>query len=377
MTLRVETVTTNAGFARLERDWTRLAGASSALGPFRGFSWSYEWWRALGAGRELRLVVASDGRERVGILPLFEERTHGLRRLRLIASAGGGADYLDALAPTHEACAALVRYAVDELSPDAISLEDLDESSPTLAVVGALHAGRGAMRQEPRYPCPYVPIGGTWRDFLASASRRDNLRRREKWFAAQPGFEVSCETRPEAVGGFLARFHRLHAARWTEDGGTQAFPDARLVRFHERIAERFADEGRLRLWTLWVASMPVAVAYAFDDAGRSLYYQSGFDPAWGHRSPGLVLLARFLEDAFDRGLREVDFLRGAEPYKRDWARAERRTTSLHWLLTPAAIAADGAGRSFVKSRSLLVKTLPVQARRGLERFVRARRMVLR
>ena len=44
-------------------------------------------------------------------------------------------------------------------------------------------------------------------------------------------------------------------------------------------------------------------------------YNSGFDPAHAALSPGLVLLARVVRDAIERGMRRFDFLRGEERYK--------------------------------------------------------------
>jgi CelD/BcsL family acetyltransferase involved in cellulose biosynthesis len=44
-------------------------------------------------------------------------------------------------------------------------------------------------------------------------------------------------------------------------------------------------------------------------------YNSGFDPDARAMSPGVVLIARTIEDAITRGFRRYDFLRGEEPYK--------------------------------------------------------------
>ena len=44
-------------------------------------------------------------------------------------------------------------------------------------------------------------------------------------------------------------------------------------------------------------------------------YNSGFDPRPARCRPGVVLIARTIEDAIARGFRRYDFLRGEEPYK--------------------------------------------------------------
>jgi CelD/BcsL family acetyltransferase involved in cellulose biosynthesis len=68
--------------------------------------------------------------------------------------------------------------------------------------------------------------------------------------------------------------------------------------------------------------------YGVELSRRFYYYQSGMDPDWSARSPGLVLLGKTVEDAYARGLGDYDFLRGAEPHKLDWASDRRETCAL-------------------------------------------------
>jgi CelD/BcsL family acetyltransferase involved in cellulose biosynthesis len=373
--LTTEVITDSAGFARLAPAWRALESTRSLPSLFIGFSWQYEWWKALGGGRELRLLVARDGDDVQGVLPLYEESSSGVKRLAFVGSAGGGGDYLDVLYRDASARRHLLHEAM-ELGADLLELGDMDSESPTIhqAFVIARHAGQYS-DLVPRYPCPYIPITTSFTEYLDGVGRRDNLKRRVKWFATQPGFRITCETAPEAVAPFLARFFRLHAARWHDDGGSQAFSDPRLVRFHHQIAQRLAEEGRLRLWTLWVAGEAVAVAYGIDDGTRSLYYQSGFLPEWGSRSAGLVLFARYLEDAFERGLTEIDLLRGAEAYKTEWAKQARQTVTLRWALTRRGRTMLQWEDARERARTLARQALPEQARVRMAQVIRGARMV--
>ncbi len=372
--MRTEIITDTVGFVRLADAWRALETSEHLHGPFTGFSWQLEWWRALGGGRQLRIVVAREGDDVVGICPLFEEQTGGIRRLAFIGSAGGGGDYLDVLTADPRVRARLLHEAA-ELEADLLDLEDVESTSALIsdALAQANDSDRHAVAAS-RFPCPFIPIRATYADYLTTVARRENLRRREKWFAAQPGFRIECETSPESVAPFLARFHRLHAARWSSDGGSQAFADARLSAFHRQIMARYADEGCLRLWTLWVAGEATAVAYTFDQGTRSMYYQSGFLPAWGAKSAGLVLFARYVEDAFTRGCSEVDLLRGSEPYKAEWTREARATINVRWALSARGRAwlAWRAARN--SSRELVKRAIPEQARVHVARLVREARM---
>jgi len=372
--MKIDLITETAAFARLEPEWRALESAPGLLGLFHGYTWQFEWWKALGGARSLRLLVARNGGRTVGLLPLYEERREGIKRLALIGSPGGGSDYLEALCVDDGIRRALIEAAAG-LGADLIELEDLLSTSPFLpAVLDHARVTHRFVECVPRFPCPFIPVNRSFREYQETLARRENLRRRAKWFSAQPGFRIVRESSPEATGPFLDRFFRLHAARWREDGGSQAFSDARLVAFHRAVTARLAEEGRLQLWTLWVAGEAVAVAYAFEDRGRSLYYQSGFLPAWGARSAGLVLFAAYVEDAFNRGLQEIDLLRGDEPYKSEWTRERRATVAVRWALTASGRAALAWRQARARARQVALAALPQTTRAALSRVVRERRM---
>lgn len=370
----VDLVTGTGAFARLEPAWRALESSPGLLGPFHGYTWQREWWLALGGGRSLRILVAREGERVTGIFPLYEELRDGARCLSFIGSPGGGSDDLDILCADDATRAALVKAAC-ELGVDLLELEDITSTSPLIAELQtqASQAGQRA-KVEPRYPCPYIPIATSWADYQRTIARQDTLKRRQKWFVAQPGFRITCETSPDEVPAYLDRYFRLHEARWGLDGGTQAFQDARLAQFHRAVTLRLAQESRARLWTMWVAKEAVAVAYSFEDRGRSLYYQAGFLPAWGGKSAGLVLFAKYVEDAFERGQKEVDLLRGAEPYKLEWTKEARATVAVRWALTARGQAALKWRQARTAAREKLRDALPANARDMLSRFIRERRL---
>lgn len=370
----VEEVSQARDLAALARPWRSLVEVSRLPGPFCNFDWQFEWWRALGPGRTLRTLVATEAGQVVGLLPAFEERIDGARTLALIGSRGGGGDYLAAPSRDRRVERALVEAAFS-LDVDLIELDDLDATGPLRATAQAVAFDRGANAIVlERFPCPRISLSPGFATLLSRSGRKDNLRRRRRWLEAQPGYRIECETSPEAVAPFLARFARLHAARWASEGGSQAFSDERLMSFHRQVARRMADEDALRLWTLHVGSEAVAVAWTFDDRDRAVYYQSGFLPAWGSRSVGLVLFARFVEDACERGLREVDLLRGAEPYKFEWTREGRLTVSVQAPLTWRGRAALELRATRRALRRQVTGALPVALRQSMSRMVRDARM---
>src|SRR5204862_1175401 len=73
---------------------------------------------------------------------------------------------------------------------------------------------------------------------------------------------------------------------------------------------------------------PVAAWYGFAWGDTVYFYQSGRDPAWERHSVGLVLMGTMIQRAIERGYRRFDFLRGADPYKRQWTTTDRMTEQI-------------------------------------------------
>lgn len=322
--------------AELRAEWSALFDAATDPSPFLSWEWLEAWWRAFGGRRELWILEARDGAGRLaglltlagGVGPL------GLRRWRLLGNGVTGADHLDVLSRAADAPAvreAIARAIAEDVVEawDVLDLEDLPCGSATVQALRRATAARGARATIERgFVCPGFALRGTFEEHLARVRRRETYGRRVRWLARQPGFRVDVATSPGEAPPALEQFLRLHRLRWAAEGGSAGIPPGRVEDFHREVAPRLAARGWLRLYTLHVQGAAIAVVYGIEVGRRFSYYQSGYDPAWSARSPGLVLVGRTIEDAYARGLSDYDFLRGTEPYKLDWAWDRRETCTL-------------------------------------------------
>ena len=121
----------------------------------------------------------------------------------------------------------------------------------------------------------------------------------------------------------LGTLRRLHDAQW----GERSFLLPAFDRFAAacRLA---ADFDEISVHELTVGQAVIAIVVTFEVAGRVSLYQSArlTDPRW--RSATTVLLAAIIGDACTRGFTEVDFLRGDETYKANFASARRELLRL-------------------------------------------------
>lgn len=372
----VDEVTTGLGFTALREEWTHLVRESDA-GPFLSWAWLYPWWRRVAPLCRPRLLVARDEDGTLaGILPLGEsvDRAGGVRVARwgFLGDVWVGSDYLDVIAPrgredeiaelfTEHLAAKADRF-------DVLELLDLPEGSRLGARVlerfspGALRATRTS-----RYLCPVVRVEGDFGAYLKVVGRAENLARRKKWLATQPGFAIDRVEEPKGVAAALAEFFRLHALRWEKDGGSQGIHGPKVRAFHRDATALLAQDGMLRLYTLRIGATALASVYGIVLGDKFYYYQSGYDPEWARRSVGLVLLGETLADAFREGRAAFELLRGSEPYKLEWSNAHRRTEAVQIVRRTAGGAArlgTSEGMRAIKAQARRVLGDDVWARLG-------------
>jgi len=366
-----------ARLAALREEWSELHEAGSA-NPFLSFEWLSTWWRVFGARRTPWILEARDRANRLsGLLLLCSRPGLGARRWQLLGNGVTGADGLDLLArPGYgEPVRLAFAQAIAESSSrwDALDLEDLPCGSPTVQAVRRALLDRGARAEiEPRFVCPGFALSGTFDDHLARMRRRETYRRRVRWLERQPGHAIEVVADEARAVAAVEDFLRLHHLRWDGEGGSYGIPRGAAEDFHREVAPRLAARGWLRMWRLLHEGHAIAVVYGIERKRRFFYYQSGMDPEWATRSPGLVLVGKTIEDAYARGLTDYDFLRGTEPHKLDWSSDRHETCALRgWAPSLRAEAAHAAEAAYEAARGAARAMAPESLWSALRRARRA------
>jgi CelD/BcsL family acetyltransferase involved in cellulose biosynthesis len=261
-------------------------------------------------------------------------RPEGLLFLR--RAPGGGwtflgseevADYLDAVvAPGREEAfwRDFLKEGLPALGGGPLSLPGLVEGTPSLEILRRLCGETGrSCRVEEMDRAPYVPLPASFDDYLGSlgSKERHELRRKMRRAEEQmPGLSFRMTRTEEELRGDLQSFLDLHR-KSTPD--KERFMDDRMAIFFQEVAAGFFRAGTLRLAFLSSGGEDVAAAFQFRTRRSVLLYNSGYDPERRSAQPGLVLVARCIENALAEGAEEYDFLRGTERYKYDLGGVDR------------------------------------------------------
>lgn len=346
MTVRVHD--DRSDFLLLEEEWKELFQRHGGWNLFLSWQWFSQWWRTLGAGRELQLLTLRDEGRLVGIAPLMlETDDEGRRRLALIGS-DRTTDYADMLVePDFEESmvGALARFVADGLGRwDYAEFSSLLESSPLLGHFREAvdHLGVSS-RVEVANTCPSFRLAPSWDEYLATLGKthRHELRRKIRRSQSDGPVTLHFLRTLEEVEGGLDAFFRLHRASRPEKAD---FLDEELVSFFRGIAASFAGEGWMRLSLMKIDGREVAATFAFTRGERVLLYNSGLDPAYRQHSVGIALHAADLQQAIGEGLRCYDFLRGNEPYKYDLGAHDNSIYTLTLLPRGVETGGDGSQR---------------------------------
>lgn len=305
-------------------EWDSVLSRSFRPSPFLSRHFLAPWARTFASGRSKRIYRWVRNGETDGLLflCLCDDRA-GWELL------GGEqvSDSLDAVVVSGGEAgfwSEFLSRSRDLLSSHPLLLPNLVEGSPSIACLPRVCAELGySFRIEEMDRSPYVSLPSSFEEYLRQlgTKERHELRRKiRRAEAAEPGMSFRMTRTREEFEQDLPSFIALHRL---SNAGKAEFMDDRMAGFFRDMAEGFLSTGQLRLMSLSREGAVMASAFQIEWNGALLLYNSGFDPGYREVSPGLVLLARCIEDAIRHGYREYDFLRGRERYKYDLGGEDR------------------------------------------------------
>jgi CelD/BcsL family acetyltransferase involved in cellulose biosynthesis len=326
---------------RWASQWDGLVDASPLPSPFLR-----SWW-LIGAGgpRPRFLLVVEDGRL-LGGLALEEGRRLGLPCLRMMGAGPLCPDHLDLLATPgqQDAVVRAVREWLRRPGARLMSLEGIHAGSRLIAAVP------GHVRREPLAVAPWAPLPADAGTYLAArpAGFRKTLRRASaRMTAAGTTHRIN---RGRSAVRSLSSLRQLHQAQWGDR--------SRFLPAFDRFAAAChlaAGFDEVSVHELAVGETVIAIMVTFEVAGRVSLYQSARLTDFRWRDATTVLLAAIITDACNRGFAEVDFLRGDEAYKNNFAPERRELLRLRGANSMtgqgALVAESGARKARLVARS--------------------------
>jgi CelD/BcsL family acetyltransferase involved in cellulose biosynthesis len=360
--LTVRALTDVSALGQMETAWDTLVESMPRPSPYLFSAWVLAWFAEPAFASTPYVVVAERAGELVGFAP-FALRQVGRTRVAMFAGAHESALGDIVLAPGEPPeTARLLLGALPGSNMEALDVFGLPGDSVLAGATGS------RMRVIQRVESPVTDMPDGWDNAYkrhTSSNRRNQDRRRERQLSELGNLETSFATTGEEVLRDLPDVFALHHMRWQgrPDGSTFGLPAGQ--RFQTAALPRLADEGRFAMLTLRLDGRPIAFHNWFV-AGSAIYlHRNAFDASLSRYGPGLVALRRSLAAASEHGARRVEYLGGAEQFKRDLA---DRFEPLHQGF---GLARGAAGHAYVARTQLAIAL-----RKRLKRSERLHRLYL-
>jgi CelD/BcsL family acetyltransferase involved in cellulose biosynthesis len=363
--IAVDVVNDYTTFTQLEHRWNDTVDRAGVTHPFLRHEWLRSWWECFGAGRMLSVMVVRAGNRILALAPLMLEtaRMYGVqvRRIQFLHNEHTPKADVVVVERADEVFAALWKTLHNGRACwDVLQLSQLQYDSPThgqFTRLAAAEACQTALWQSDL--SPYVELTSDWPAYLAGrhGKFKQNIRNRLNRLTNQfgePSLEVIAD--PAAVRNARDQALALESSGWKRRAGTAICSDPRVLRFYTLLADRAAARGWLRLLFLRANGRRIAASYASRYHDRLAFFKTGYDPAYAAYGPFKLLTYFAIRDGFADGLREIDFLGDAEPWKLEWTATTR---SHDWLFVFGHTA-----------RSRLVHTLKCRMAPAVKRWLR-------
>jgi CelD/BcsL family acetyltransferase involved in cellulose biosynthesis len=333
----------------LAPEWRDLAERTAAP-PWAWPEWFGAWQRAFSPNTPLVAYVARSGGRLSGV------GAFRWQHRRLEAAANVHSPWWGVLAEDQRSREAVFAAALRD-RPTRLELHEIRERAGEAEAVRAC-----ASRQRYRFVesvferAPFVRGGRDWHTYYRTHIDRHRRReidrcRRRLMDAHRLDYEWAIPD-PDTVDKLLDDGFRVEASGWKGRAGTAILSDRATASFYRELARWSSSRGWLRLGFLRADGRAAAFELALEKDGVISLLKGGYDEALSRMGPGILLLHDLLEDAFARGIREVDLLGGSERYKLQWADATRSRSRLSvFSSTPRGTAEFGLRRLEIVARA--------------------------
>ena len=302
------------------------AGVMPLFGTARSFFTTRAWWEivlahALPPTAVPRLMVIHAGGVPRALFPLLLDQADGEHRslttpYSCLYAPLFAPDVTDR-APLFAAFARACRVF------PVTRLDTLDQASEPDIVAGCRAAGLAVARFEHFGNWHEDVTGLDWPAYLARrpGALRETIRRRTRRAERLDGAVFKLFTDRNGLEDGIAAFETIYARSWKEPEPYPLINPAQI-----RAA---ASLGIMRLGVWWIGGTPAAAQFWIVEHGQATVLKLAHDEVFKPYSPGTVVTAWMIRHMIEREqVTALDFGRGDDPYKQDWAASRRQRIGL-------------------------------------------------
>lgn len=313
--------------------WDELVDKGANVGLFQTREWLVPWLSCFWKDKPIAFAFVFDGARPIGLAPLLRDNDGELACSATLHLPVNDHAIRSSLLHVGDA-GPVLRALLDHVSrtggPKRLELEHLDPSVRDQYLQAVQPLGHhGVCMRDSDFTTPIIRIHSTWSEYLDTRSRHlvHEIRRKVK-HGKRMGATAQVFCTPEQCEQALPYVMQIEARSWKQAQGTSFTADPAHQRFYSEVARGFAQRGWLRLYILYIDNRPVAHIYGAEFRNEYCALKTSYDASFRQSSPGTVLFAHALEDAFTRKLSVFDFLGVESRWKLELANDQRTFVDL-------------------------------------------------
>jgi CelD/BcsL family acetyltransferase involved in cellulose biosynthesis len=235
-------------------------------------------------------------------------------------------------APTEDTIKAVVAalFSLD-VKWDVFRIGRIVEDNPALELI-VNHLKRSMIqytirREEPSF---YIPLNGSFSDYLKtqSSSFRYNLKRKEKRMRAFGDLRYVRGEDAKNVDDVFNDILYIEENCWKHNEGTAITSVVKQREFFRALCARASERGWLRLRFFYIDGEPAAYNMGLVNNKKYHLLKLSYHDKYKQGSPGVLLIARLMEDLMQEGVTELDFMAEPYDYEKKWTDEYRSHVSL-------------------------------------------------
>lgn len=305
--------------------WDSLAQQTPRVSFFHTFSWFNTFWKHFGANRRMRVLVVRSEETIVGIVPLcVAEEAHRLAKVRVLNyPLNDWGMWAGPLGPNPSATMFMALQHIRDTDRDW-DMIDFRWTSEYHDMTGRAMSAVGWKPQKSVFQqTSLIEFDSTdWQTYFNGLNKkwRHEIRRQTRNLE-KTGLVEFVRYRPTVGEGdprwdLFDECLTVSRRSWQADahnGNTICHAD--VLPFLKDCHAEASRLGMLDVAILRVAGQPLAYQYNYHHAGNIFGLRMGYDRQARELGAGKVLLARFIEDSFQRGDHVLDLGIGEFDFK--------------------------------------------------------------
>jgi CelD/BcsL family acetyltransferase involved in cellulose biosynthesis len=317
--------------------WGALLDGSSPEDMFLTFEWCDALRQVHHTGGPAPTLVAEDGGRLVAVWPLHfsYRRTWRIIPCRVLADAGSWFMPHNGLACSgdrYHITRACLEYLLKRVSGwDVLDVDRLVEKGESHQVLERVCTDLGLVTEvRPGIVSPYVPIEGSWADYLATRSK-NHRRNIKRWTEAVESLGKIQLQRYEAPGRWSEAFDAILAVdrqSWKQEEGSAITSRPWEAALYRKLLENASQANPVHLFILTLNGEPIAYDFGVVRARRYAALKTSFVDRLRASSPGIYMTMRVLQYLHEHDFIEYDFLGEAQHHKMHWTDLVRKHVAL-------------------------------------------------